>query len=172
MVEQRPIHVPDVEAVMDDEFPLAGREIPAARDEVGAGGAAAPGWVAVGAIYVRRSEVGAFTEQQIALLESFADQAVIAIENARLFRSLSSATAPSPRALEQQTATAEVLRVIASRPDHLTGAGRGGPAARLAVNREVRPILASTATSIDARVFADGAARGSDGGAGRVARRP
>ena len=80
---------------------------------------AAAGGRAIGAIAVRRIEVAPFTEQQIALLETFADQAVIAIENARLFEELQSENAELTEALEQQTATGEILRVIASSPDDL-----------------------------------------------------
>src|SRR5205823_5737043 len=75
--------------------------------------------VAVGAIYLRRAEVRPFTQPEIALVETFADQAVIAIENARLFQELEQRNRDLSEALNQQTATAEVLRVIASSPTEL-----------------------------------------------------
>jgi GAF domain-containing protein/CheY-like chemotaxis protein len=76
--------------------------------------------VPVGAIVVFRREVRPFTEQQVTLLETFADQAVIAIENARLFSELVDRNRALNEALEQQTATADVLRVIASSPTDLS----------------------------------------------------
>ncbi|HEU5188897.1 MAG TPA: GAF domain-containing protein [Methylomirabilota bacterium] len=72
--------------------------------------------VSIGAIIVGRTTVGSFTPAQLALLQTFADQAVIAIENVRLFKELEEKNRTITEALEQQTATAEVLRVISSSP--------------------------------------------------------
>src|SRR5262249_27755766 len=78
---------------------------------------------AVGALGVARAEPGGFTDDEIALLKTFADQAVIAIENVRLFteleeknRALTEAHAQVTQTLEQQTATSEILRVISTFP--------------------------------------------------------
>src|SRR5437870_5097340 len=68
--------------------------------------------VAIGTINVRRTEAQLFTERQVALLQTFADQAVIAIENVRLFKELVARNRDLSVALEQQTATSEILRVI------------------------------------------------------------
>ena len=67
---------------------------------------------AIGSIGVWRSEVKPFTDAQIALLATFADQAVIAIENVRLFTALDQRNRDLTESLEQQTATSEILRVI------------------------------------------------------------
>ena len=71
---------------------------------------------AIGVISVWRTEAGAFPESQVALLRTFADQAVIAIENVRLFTELEARNRALTEALEQQTATSEILRVISQSP--------------------------------------------------------
>ena len=78
---------------------------------------------AAGVVAVTRADVGGFTPAEIALLQAFADQAVIAIENVRLFtelqeknQALTQAHAQVTESLDQQTATAEILRVISQSP--------------------------------------------------------
>jgi transcriptional regulator with GAF, ATPase, and Fis domain len=125
VIERQLIHVADLQAAVD-EFPegtaISQRE--GTRSFVSA--PLLREGVAIGSIGVRRSELRPFGDNQIALLRTFANQAVIAIENVRLFtelqqknRALTEAHAQVTEALEQQTATAEILRVIASSPTDL-----------------------------------------------------
>jgi two-component system, NtrC family, sensor kinase len=73
----------------------------------------------VGALVLLRRNVRPFTDKQIELATSFADQAVIAIENVRLFDEVQAKTRDLTESLQQQTATSEVLRVISSSPGEL-----------------------------------------------------
>ncbi len=107
-----PVHLRDVLSNEGAEFPIAQEmsrldgvgsmlSVPMVRDDD-----------AIGTIVLRRTEVHPFSDKQISLLQTFADQAVIAIENVRLFNE-------TQEALEQQTATADILKVIASSPNNV-----------------------------------------------------
>jgi GAF domain-containing protein/DNA-binding response OmpR family regulator len=113
------VHVPDLAAEPEEALPAPVARARGVRTQL-----AVPmlrQGVAIGAITLARREVRPFTEQQVRLLETFADQAVIALENARLFTELQDRNRALTEALAQQTATADVLRVIASSPTDLEG---------------------------------------------------
>jgi GAF domain-containing protein len=118
-LERRTVQVADVQA--DPEYAYARFDVDPIRTIL-----AVPmlkGDELLGVIVIWRNEVKPFSEKQITLLQTFADQAVIAIENVRLFtelqeknRALTTAHAQVSEALDQQTATAEILRVISRSP--------------------------------------------------------
>ena len=113
ILDRQTIHVHDIVAEIDTEYPEARipQQLTGTRTLV-----AVPllrEGIPIGVIVIRRLEVRPFSEKEIKLLETFADQAVIAIENVRLFQELK-------ESLEQQTATSEILGVIASSPSDLS----------------------------------------------------
>jgi GAF domain-containing protein len=114
-LERRTVHIHDVQA--DPEFTYGARDFEAVRTVL-----AVPilkGADLLGVMILNRLEVRPFSDQQIVLVEIFADQAAIAIENVRLLDELRQRTTDLTEALEQQTATSEVLQVISGSPGDL-----------------------------------------------------
>jgi GAF domain-containing protein/DNA-binding response OmpR family regulator/anti-sigma regulatory factor (Ser/Thr protein kinase) len=116
VLESRTIHVSDVLADPEYQMTDAGRVggirtllgVPLMREGT-----------PIGVIALQRNTVRPFTDKQIELVTTFADQAVIAIENVRLFDEVQARTRELSESLEQQTATSEVLQVISSSPGEL-----------------------------------------------------
>src|SRR6202022_340330 len=119
VVDGVPVHVHDVLSAEGDEFPDSQRvsrhqglrtilSVPLLRENE-----------SIGAIVLRRTEVNPFSEKQIALLQTFADQAVIALGNVRLFEQVQERTEDLHESLQFQTATSDVLKIISSSPDAL-----------------------------------------------------
>ncbi len=110
------VHIPDVQADRDYKF-SAGQKVSGYQSMLGVPLLRAG--IAIGVIVLTRSQVRPFTGKQIELVTTFADQAVIAIENVRLFDAEQQRTRELTELLQQQTATSEVLRVISSSPGEL-----------------------------------------------------
>jgi signal transduction histidine kinase len=115
VLERRAVHVPDLQAETQ-EFPEGSAFARELGHRTTLGVPLLREGAAIGVIQLRRAEVNPFTEKQIALLTTFADQAVIAIENVRLFTELQDKNHALTESLERQTATSEILRVISSSP--------------------------------------------------------
>jgi GAF domain-containing protein len=116
LLEGKAVHIEDRGA--DPEFTLT---VPSAFPNVRAilGVPLLREGIPIGVLVLTRSEVEPFTDKQIQLATTFADQAVIAIENVRLFDEVQARTRELSESLEQQTATSEVLQVISSSPGEL-----------------------------------------------------
>jgi GAF domain-containing protein len=123
ILDRQVLHIPDLLAEVTAEYPDIAPAIRREGIRTTVGVPLLREGIPIGAITAFRTEVRPFSDRQIELLKTFADQAVIAIENVRLFtelqernRAVTQAHAQVTESLEQQTATAEILRVISSSP--------------------------------------------------------
>ena len=112
VIERRTVHIEDLLSLPETEFPRISRDArtslitPLMREGV-----------PIGAILIRRVEMQPFTDKQIELLKTFADQAVIAIENVRLFQELQTRTRELARSVDELRALGEVGRAVSSTLD-------------------------------------------------------
>jgi signal transduction histidine kinase len=114
IIERQTVHTEDLLAEIDTEFPdsRAIQQITGTRSSL-----ATPllrEGISIGAIHVRRSEVRPFTDKQVSLLKTFADQAVIAIENVRLFQELEARTRELAQSVGELKALGEVGQAVSS----------------------------------------------------------
>ena len=107
-LERRTVHIPDVQA--DPEYTYGAKDAEAIRTILGV--PILKGDNLLGVMMIYRLEVKPFTQNQITLVETFADQAAIAIDNVQLFETEQQRSRELAESLEQQTATSEVLKVI------------------------------------------------------------
>jgi GAF domain-containing protein/anti-sigma regulatory factor (Ser/Thr protein kinase) len=108
IADGRTIQVPDLQAA-GDEYPLGRAQALVLNERTSMAAPLIRDGRGIGALLLRRGEVRPFTDKQVELVKVFADQAVIAIENVRLFNE-------TKEALDQQTATSDILKVIATSP--------------------------------------------------------
>src|SRR6266446_10668467 len=111
VVDRKPVHVHDLQAEQI-EFPDGSAMARRMGHRTSLSVPLLRGGEAIGSLTIRRSEIRPFTAKQIELAETFADQAVIAIENVRLFDEVQARTRDLTESLEQQMATSEVLQLI------------------------------------------------------------
>src|SRR5262249_26470148 len=110
VIDRRTIHVADLQSEAD-EYPESSSRALQLGWRTALGVPLIHAGEAVGVILIRRTEVRPFTDRQIELLKTFADQAVIAIENTQLFEAEQARTRELTEALAHQTATTEILNV-------------------------------------------------------------